>query len=148
MYIDSNLIFSDAQSITTTGSSTYYVDMLSTGFGHNDELYIQFLVDTAFTITSGASITMALMMANETTFASNAVVATKNLLWDSTTATAGYVLWTAHIGPDIYKPGSISGTDSPFRYLYVQYTLADKVAAGKIDARMVKDIDMTMDKVK
>lgn len=146
MYIDNNLILSDAQSVTTTATSTYYIDMLSTGFGHNDELYAQFLVDTAFTITSGASITVALMVANETTFSSTSVVAMKTILWNSTTASADYMLANMKIGPDIYKPGSISGTNSPFRYLYATYTpVGGVVASGKFNARLVKDIDMGLD---
>ena len=144
MYIDSNLILSTAQAITVAATSTYYIDMLSTGFGHNDELYAQFYVDTSFTITSGASITLTIMLGNETTFASTSVAVMKTVLWNSTTASSGYLLATMHIGPDVYKQDG----DNPFRYLYATYALpGGAVSAGKIDARLVKDIDMTMDKV-
>lgn len=148
MYIDNNLILSDAQSITATATSTYYVDMLSTGFGHNDELYAQFLVDSTFTTTAGASITLGIVIANETTLASQSNVVSKSVLWTTATAASGAVLATLKIGPDVYKPGSISGVDAPFRYLFAVYTLAGGVVSGgKIDCRLVKDIDMTMDKV-
>ena len=146
--LDYNLILSDAQSVTTGATSTYYVDMLSTGFGHNDELYAQFLINTAFTITSGASITCAIMIANETSLASKAVAVSKIVMWDSTNASANYPIATLKIGPDVFKRGSITGVDAPFRYLFAEYTLAGgAVAAGKIDCRLLKDINLTMDKV-
>ena len=149
MFLDYQAILDDAASITAAGNptSTYYIDMLSTGFGHNDECYAQFLIDTSFTITAGASITCAIWVANETTFSSASLVASKIVKWDSTTASAKYVLATLHIGPDVYKQNWSSTTDSPYRYLYAIYTLTTAVSAGKIDCRLVKDIDMTMDKV-
>jgi hypothetical protein len=144
-YIDYNLILSDAQSLAAiTATSTYSVDMQAAGFGHNDELYVQFLVNTAFTITAGASITMALWVSNETTLSSLSLAATKIVKWDSTNASAGAVLATMHIGPDILKYDSGGGS---YRYLYAIYTLSSTVSVGKIDAYLLKDIDMTMDKV-
>lgn len=149
MLIDNNLYLSDAQAVTTTGTSTYYIDMLSTGFGHNDELYAQFLINTAMVVTAASSITMAIWVANETTFASQTLVASRLILWSTVTTLtgtvgAGVVLATMHIGPDIYKQ---DGT-TPYRYLYARYTLDDLISGGKIDSYLVKDIDMTMDKVK
>lgn len=148
MLIDNNLYLSDAQTITATGTSTYYIDMLSTGFGHNDELYAQFLVNTAFVVTAASSITMAIWIANETTYASASLVSSRIVKWsDVTTLTgtagAGVVLATLHLGPNVYKQ---DGT-TPFRYLYAIYTLSDAVSGGKIDGYLIKDIDLTMDKV-
>lgn len=158
MYIDSLTILSDAQSLAAAAqaTSTYYIDLLATSYAHNDDLYAQFLIDTAFTVTAAASLTMAIVISNETTFSSTSTVVSRSINWDSfttssatTTAAAGQVLATLKLPPEVYKldGGVANGTLSGYRYLYATYTGSVASSGGKIDCRLVKDIDMTMDKI-
>lgn len=154
MYIDSNLILSDQQTVLTTATSTYYVDMLSAGFGHNDELYAQFIVDgTNLGVTTTASLTLAIWVANETSLASQSLVIERKLLMSevpgisSTTIATGNVLATMHIGPDVFKLDAGSGDVKPYKYIYARYTCSVAMT-GAFSCLLLKDIDMTMDKVK
>lgn len=150
MYIDNLNVLSADQALAAVvaggATSTYYVDMLAAGFGHNDEVYAQFLATSAYTATAGASLTVSIVIANETTFASRSVVVAKPI-YLAATGDANTVLATLKLGPDLFKQGSISGTDAPFRYLFATYTLTNAVASLTVDCNLVKDIDMTMDKV-
>ena len=155
MIIDYQLVLSDAQTATTVAAttSTYYIDMLSAGFSHNDELYAQFLVDTAFTVTAASSITMSIIISSETTFSSQSLVCSRVINVDNFTTTAatntiaaGKVLATLKLGPDLFKQDPGAGTAS-YRYLFATFAGSVTMASGKFDCRLVKDIDMTMDKV-
>ena len=153
MIIDNLLILSDAQTAVTVAAttSTYYIDMLAAGFSHNDELYAQFLVDTAFSVTAAASMTMAIVISSETTFASQSIVASRTLNVDSiksaaTTIAAGTVLATLKLGPNLFKQDPGAGTAS-YRYLFATLSSTVLMADGKFDCRLVKDIDMTMDRI-
>lgn len=146
MYIDSNIMLMDAQSLTlvatTSASSTYYIDMLSTGFGHNDELYVQFLTDAAWTVTASASVTFILEFAADSSFATASEIVTQRQLQQSM-ATGSLVIYTRKLPADIYKkdPAGVA-----YRYLRakVQSTVGSN---GTLSCLLVKDIDMTMDKV-
>ena len=146
MYLDDLLYLSNAQALTlvatTTASSTYYIDMLSTGYGHNDELYVQFLTNTAFSVTAAASITFFLQIAADTAFATAAYAVEQRQTMQQM-ATTGQVVYCAKLPMTIFKcdPAGIG-----YRYLRVLYQ-ATTGATGNIDCILLKDVDMTIDKI-
>jgi len=146
MYLDDFLYLSNAQALTlaatTSASSTYYIDMLSTGYGHNDELFVQFLTNTAFSVTANASVTFYLQIAADTSFATAAYVVEQRQLMQQM-ATTGQVVYCAKLPMTIFKrdPAGLG-----YRYLraQVQSTVG---ASGNLDIILLKDVDMTLDKI-
>ena len=146
MYIDDLLYLSNAQALTlvatTSASSTYYIDMLSTGYGHNDELYVQFLSSTAFSVTAAGSITLFLQIAADSSFATAAYVVEQKQIY-ANLATAGVVIYTQKLPMTIFKKDA-AGVG--YRYLRALYQ-ATTGASGNIDCILLKDVDMTLDKI-
>ena len=141
MIIDKNLVLSDAQTITVTTNSTNIVDTIAAGFAFNDEVWAQFLVDTLFAAgTAGTTLVLALQMAQDTAFATVSTILSKTL------SAAAVATWGAAGKCYNFKlPTDVATLD--YRYLRALYTVTNAFSAGKIDCRLVKDIDITMDKV-
>ncbi len=139
MIIDYNLVLSDAQDISgAAGSdaSTSYLDQLAAGDAIGDGCWAQFLIDTAFAGTAGSSITFALQTDDNASFTSPTTVMTRSM--DITELTAGVVPICAQL------PLHPNGMQ---RYIRGYYTSTAALSAGKVDLRIVKDVDKTLDKV-
>lgn len=137
MFMDADLLFSDAQAVTAAAASTNYYDTgpLATGNARNlgvgEELYIAISVDTTFADTgSNSTLTVALETDDNTSFSSAAVVAT--LLTIPALAAAG----------TIYFVRMPIETTVPYeRYLRIYYTPNNgDLSAGAVTAAIVKDI--------
>lgn len=146
MYIDDLLYLSNAQALTlvatTSASSTYYIDMLSTGYGHNDELYVKFLTNTAFSVTSGASITLYLEIAADASFAT-AAFAVEQRQGSGSMATTATVIYITKLPMTIFKKDA-AGVGYRYLRAKVQSTSG---ATGNLDIFLCKDSDMTIDKI-
>jgi hypothetical protein len=131
MYIDDYLILSDAQALTVSTNSTNVVDTLAAGHGHNDMVWAKFQIDTLVAGTAGSTVQMAIQSsAAGSVFVENCVISVN--IADMIVGAA----WA------IKLPLGIA------RYIRAYYTVVGGVnSAGKIDCRLVKDIDQTMDKV-
>ena len=139
MYIDDFLVLSDAQAITLTTDSTNYIDTLAAGWAENDEVYAKFQVDTLFAGTAGTTIQLAIQIAQDVAFATLITVATYNLALAS--ATAGAVPFIVKLPSNLVTTG--------YRYIRAYYTVttSGSLTAGKIDCRLVKDVDVLLNKV-
>lgn len=140
MYIDNDLVLSDAQDLTGaagSASSTYYIDQLAAADAMGDGCWVQFLVDTLFSGTTGQSVTFALQTDTSSGFATaiTTVVSAQVIV---ASLVAGYVPLCVKL------PVNPSGMK---RYIRAYYTSTGGLAAGKIDCRIVKDIDKSLDKV-
>jgi hypothetical protein len=146
MYIDDLLYLSNAQALTlvatTSASSTYYIDMLSTGYGHNDEVYVKFLTNTAFSVTAGASVTLYIQIAADSSFAT-AAYAIEQRQGSGNMATAGTVIYITKLPMTIFKKDA-AGVGYRYMRAHVQSTSG---ATGNLDIFLVKDSDMTIDKI-
>ena len=146
MYLDDFLYLSNAQALTmvatTNVSSTYYIDMLSTGYGHNDALYVQFLTNTAFSVTAAASITFFLQIAADTSFATVSTIVEQRQIMQQM-ATTAQVIYTQKLPMTIFKrdPAGVG-----YRYMRAQYQCTTG-ASGNLDVLLLKDVDMTLDKI-
>lgn len=139
MLIDNYLVLSDAQAITTGSTSTYYIDMVAAGTAAGEDLFAQFLVNTAFAGTTTGTFNLILQIAQDTSFATMLEVARRLVGPGVTDLAAGSV-------HNIQLP--VSMMTSGYRYLRANYTCTTQsFSAGKIDARLVKDVDITMDKL-
>jgi hypothetical protein len=146
MYLDSNIMLMDAQSITlaatTSASSTYYIDMLSTGYGYNDEVYVEFLTDAAWSVTASASVTLILEFAADAAFATASEIVSQRQLQQNM-ATGSLLIYAQKLPASIYKRDTAGVA---YRYLRakIQSTVG---SSGTLSCLLVKDIDMTIDKL-
>jgi hypothetical protein len=132
MYIDDYLILSDAQALTISTNSTNVVDTLAAGHGHNDMVWAKFQVDTAFAGTAGSSVQMTIQTS-----------AAGSTWTDLCSASVAITALTAGAVPYAVKlPLGVA------RYIRAYYTVtvSGALTAGKMDCRLVKDIDVTMDR--
>lgn len=141
MYIDSQLLFSDAQAVTSTAISSNVIDLNPDGYGLasnvqdigiGEEVYL--VVQTAVTITdSGSDATLAVTLESDTVVglnSANVVHISTGTLAFATYATAGTVIFAGKLPVADYK-----------RYLGVRYTVASgPFTAGAITAFLTKDI--------
>jgi len=129
MIIDANLVMSDAQgAITATVASTSYVDSLSAGDSY-EGLWCEFLIDTSFTANS-ATVQFELQCDDNTSFSSPTTLFITGAIAD-TVLVAGYRVARFRIP---------LGAE---RYLRAKYTVSGTGVAGKVDCRLVKDVDVT-----
>lgn len=141
MYVDSQLLFSDAQAVTATAISTNVVDLnpdaggLSLGLqdiGIGEEVYLYVTTQTSVTDT-GSDATLVVTLESDSTanLATAPVVhiATGTLAF-ATYASAGTVVFAGKLPVADYK-----------RYLGVRYTVASgPFTAGNFNAFLTKDI--------
>lgn len=131
MYVDSQLLFSDAQAITSAVASTNYIDLSEVrDIGTGEDLYVVCLVDTAFTDTgSNSTLTVALEGDSSTTFTPDA---TQTLFTFDAVSAAGTVKYAK------LDPGS---APLQLRYIQLKFTPVDgDLSAGAVTAFITKDI--------
>jgi hypothetical protein len=127
MIIDKNLVFSTAQALTTTATSTDIIDQLAAGAAVESELYL--VAEVAVTLTGGTSLQVTLQtdsavgFGSAVTVLSGAVIAEASLL-------AGVNLITVKlpVGLNVLK-----------RYLRLNYVTVGAHGAGSVSARLVMD---------
>jgi hypothetical protein len=131
MFIDSQLLFSEAQAITAAAVSTNVVDLgVARDIGLGEDLIIALLVTTAFTDTgSDSTLTVSLVTDDNASISSGATVAT--LITFPALAAAGTVRY-------VRVPIALA---VPFeRYLALQYTPNNgNLTTGAITAAIVED---------
>lgn len=138
MFMDSDLLFSDAQAVTATAASTNYYDTgpLFTGnTGRNlgvSELYFSISVDVAMTDSgSDSTIAVSLETDDNTSFSSIATVATLVTIPALTAA-----------GTKYFVKVPIATTVPYERYLQIKYTTANgNLTTGSFTVALVKNID-------
>jgi hypothetical protein len=139
-YLDAFLLLDDAATLRVTGASSNYIDSLAAGWGADDELYAKFQVDESFAGTVGATIKFAIQIATDTAFATVKTVVTSDSFTHAQ-LTAGKTMWAVKLPADMMTNG--------YRYIraYNTCALPGSITAGKITCALVKDVDITMDKV-
>lgn len=129
MIIDALLVLSDAQgAITATAASTSYVDTLAAGDAY-DSLWVEFLINTTFTANS-ATVQFELQCDDNSSFSSPRTLLITGALAD-TLLVAGYRPLVARVP---------KGCE---RYIRANYTVTGTGVAGKVDARLIRDVDFT-----
>jgi hypothetical protein len=130
MFIDSQLLFSDAQAVTATAASTNSVDLGAVrNIGVGEELFVMVSVDVALTDSgSDSSVAVSLEGDSTTTFTPDASQA---LFTIPALAAAGAVYY-ARINPDFA---------ANYRYLQLKFTPANgNLTTGSFTAAIVKNI--------
>lgn len=139
MFMDADLLFSDAQAVTAAAASTNYYDTgpLFSGntgrrLGVSDELYFSISVDTTMT-DSGSDSTLAVTLETDdnTSFSSASTVATLVTIPAVTTA-----------GTKYFVRVPVATTVPYERYIRIYFTPANgNLSAGAFTVAMVKNID-------
>lgn len=131
MYVDAQLLFSDAQAVTAAAASTNYLDTSAVrDLGTGEPLYIVVLVDVAFTDSgSDSTLTVALEGDSSTTFTPDG---TRDLFTFAALSAAGTVKYA------MLQPG---GAPEQYRYLQLKYTPANgNLSTGSLTAFITHDI--------
>jgi hypothetical protein len=133
MYIDDYLILSDAQALTVSTNSTNVVDTLAAGHGHNDMVWAKFQVDTLFVGTAGTTVQLAI----QASAAGSVFTTITSVDVALASLTAGAVPFVVKIPLGVYR----------YIRAYYTVTVSGSLSAGKIDCRLVKDVDVTEDRI-
>lgn len=131
MYVDAQLMFSDAQAVTAAAGSDNTIDLSAVrDIGTGDPLYIVVLVDVAFTDgSSDSTLAVALEGDSTTSFTPDA---TRDLFTFAALSAAG----TVKIAP--FHPG---GGPEGYRYIRLKYTPANgNLTTGSLTAFITRDI--------
>lgn len=131
MYVDANLLFSDAQAVTAAADSTNIVDLSAVrDIGTGTNLYVVVTVDVALTDAgSDSTVTVALQGDSTSTITPDA---TENLFTIPALAAAGNV----YIGK--LSPGS---APLQYRYINLKYTPNNgNLTTGSFTAFIAKDV--------
>lgn len=130
MYVDAQLLFSDAQAVTATAASTNYVDFGAVrNMGVGEDLYVVVLCDVAMT-DSGSDSTLAVAIEGDssTTFTPDY---TRTLFTFSAVSAAGTV-----------KIAKLSPDDVALRYLQLKFTPANgDLSTGSFTGFITNNID-------
>jgi len=131
MYVDAQLLFSDAQAITAAAASINYVDLgIARDIGTGENLYVVLVVDVALTDDSSNS-TVAVILQTDSDSAFGTVATGQTLFTIAATAAIG-TKYIARIQPD--------GADDQYIRLY--YTPANgDLSTGSVTAFITTDID-------
>lgn len=129
MYLDANLLFSDAQAVTAAAASTNIVDFgAARDIGVGEDLYVVVLVDVAMT-DSGSDSTLAVALECDST-TSFTPDSTRTLFTFSAVSAIGTVK-ISKLGPD----------DINLRYARLYYTPAGgNLSAGSFTAFITHDV--------
>ena len=128
MYLDKQLMFSEAQAVTVTAASTNVVDLgADRDVGSGEPLELLVVVDEAAAAAGAATLTMALETDDNEAFAS-----------------ATTLLSSAEIGKAALTAGSshfkVRVPEDAERYLRLNYTVATgPLTAGKFSAGLILD---------
>ncbi len=129
--IDKQLVLSDAQAVTATAESTYYVDLsVARDIGKGKQLYVVIGVQTVMDSSGeAATLTIALQTDDNTSFTS-AVSVLSTQAYAESVLTAGRQPIVIPIPPD---------TDE--RYLRLYYTVGtENFTTGNIDAFITTEL--------
>jgi predicted GNAT superfamily acetyltransferase len=130
MILDKQLIFSDAQAVTTAAetASTNIIDMLAAGDAY-ESMFLLIQVETAVAATAGAAnVTFKLQTDDNSSFSS------PTTLWASSAIAKGTLV-------DKYVVAKLRVPMGVERYLRVTYTPdTNDLTAGKFDAMLVYDV--------
>lgn len=135
MLLDKQLLFSEAQAITATANSTNYVDLgLVRNIGVGEELFLVFLVTTAFTDSgSDSTVTPSLVTDDNTSFSSATTIRTFDVLAALTPINTKRV----------YKLEPYNDAGRFERYIQLAYTVANgNLTTGAITAFITKDAQL------
>ena len=130
MIMDGQLQFSDAQTITASAASSNYYDMGAVrNIGVGEDLYLVFIVTTAFTDSgSDSTVTPSLQTDDNTSFSSAATIRTFDTL----------AALTAAKTTRIYSLEPFTKAGVFERYLQIYYTVANgNLTTGAISAFIV-----------
>jgi hypothetical protein len=139
MFMDADLLFSDAQAVTATAASTNYYDtgpLYSGNTGRDlgvSEMYFSITVDVALTDSgSDSTITVSLETDDNTSFSSVATVATLVV-----------IPALAAAGSKFFVRVPLAGAAVPYeRYLQLKYTTTNgNLTTGSFTAAMVRNPD-------
>ena len=128
MYLDKQLMFSEAQAVTVTAASTNVIDLgAGTDAGAGEPLEMMVMVDEAATAAGSATVTIALETDDNEAFASPATLASSGAIGKAA-LTAG----SSHFRLEVPEGAE--------RYLRLTYTVATgPLTAGKFTAGLVLD---------
>ena len=125
MYIDKQLLMSDAQAVTSSAASTNVIDLgahLGMDPGVTEDLWLQVRVDTTATASGSATVTFALQTDDDEAFGSAVTLFSTSAIGKATLV-AGYY------------PIRVRLPLGMKRYARVYYTVATgPLTAGKFDA--------------
>lgn len=139
MFMDADLLFSDAQAVTATAASTNYYDTgplfsgnLGRNIGVSSEIYFSTTVDVAMTDSgSDSTITVTVETDDNTSFSSASTVATLYVIPAVTAA-----------GTKFFAKVPIGGGVPFERYIQIKYTAANgNLTTGSFTTAIVKNID-------
>ena len=134
MFLDAQLLFSDAQAITAAAASTNIVDLGSArDIGLGENLYVGVTVDVAFTDAgSDSTLTVALQGDSTDTFTPDSTV------------TLFTIPALAAIGDSFFA--RISPAVANLRYIRLYYTpVTGDLTTGSVTAFITKDIQKVID---
>lgn len=137
MIIDYLAVLGDAQVLTVTAASTNIMDTVAAGDAIGAHSWLQVLVDTTFVGQGATTLVVALETATDAAFTSPVVLAQSAAITEGDAKlSAGGI------------PFQIQIPIGALEFLRVKYTVGSgPFTAGKIDARILSDIDRTLDKI-
>lgn len=137
MMLDLLATFSSAQAVTVTAASTSVIDTLAAGDAIGAHSWLHVLCNTTFAGQGATTIAVALETSVDEAFTTPVVLFTTAAVAEgNANLTAGGVAVAIQIPLGV------------LRYLRVKYTIASgPMTAGKMDARIVSDVDRTLDKI-
>jgi hypothetical protein len=137
MILDYQNRFSDAQAVTSTASSTYYIDTQVAGNAIAPGTSVYINISKAFTTGDGGTIICTLDTSTSSDGSTGKVTLltapTLTIVTGAAGSAAGTVLLRA-----VVPVGCL-------RYLFITYTVANTPAAGTIDAGLVQDGEILID---
>jgi hypothetical protein len=132
MYLDSQLLFSDAQAVTAAAGSTNTIDLSAVrDIGTGENLYLVLIVDVAMTDgSSDSSVTVAIEGDSTDSFTPDA---TENVLLIPAVSAIGYKAIAR------LNPGSLP---LQYRYIRLKYTPNNgNLSTGSFTAFLTHDVD-------
>jgi len=130
MIIDKALQLSAAQAVTASAASTSYIDQLAKGDSY-DQLFIDFIVGTAFATSTSATLQITIQSADDAAFTTNLTT---------------HVMSTAFAASALTANTEIIKMQLPYglrRYIRAYYTVGTGTfTAGTISADIVWDVRM------
>ena len=130
MIIDALAVLSSAQAVTATVVSSSYIDQLAAGDAIARGCWVEFLIDTTFTPNS-ATVRFEIECDDNTSFTTPKTLFMTGALAD-TVLVAGY------------RPARVRLPIGTERYIQARYTVTGTGVAGKIDCRIVSDVDVLL----
>lgn len=132
MYVDSQLLFSDAQAVTAAAASTNSIDLGAVrDIGTGEELYLVVVCDIAMTdASSDSTLAVSLEGDSSTTFSPDA----SDALFTFAATSAAGTRKVMKLSPEM--------ASLQYRYIQLRYTPANgNLTTGSFTAFITKDID-------